>query len=257
MRIQYLPSTIGEATPSMYLTTFLVNDVLAVDAGVLGYWRSTEDQARVTDVIITHSHLDHVGSLPIFLSNVYDGKRPPVRVYMTEPTRAAVERHVFDGTTWAQLSVLLNAEPPLLQIHVLDAEGSRTICGVKVTSMSVDHPVPTIGVILEDEHGSVAISSDTGPTKGFWECCKKAKNLQAVFLECSLPNEFETQAISWGHLTPKLMARELAKLDRPVRTFAVHLKASCHDQVVRELSELKLPHLEIVKPGETYVFDGR
>ena len=54
MRIQYLPSTVGDAPPSMYLTTYLVNEELAIDAGVLGYWRTTEEQARVTDVVITH-----------------------------------------------------------------------------------------------------------------------------------------------------------------------------------------------------------
>jgi ribonuclease BN (tRNA processing enzyme) len=254
VRIQYLPSAIGQTKPSMYLTTYLVNDSFAVDAGVLGYWMSTEDQARVTDVIITHSHLDHVGSLPIFLSNVYDGKRPPVRVYMTEPTFAAVEQHVFDGTTWARLNLLLEANPPLLEIHLIEPFGDRQIGHVKVRTVTVDHPVPTIGVILEDETGSVAISSDTGPTEAFWKACREAKNLKAVFLECSFPNELETQAVSWGHLTPSLLKLELEKLGKPVRTLAVHLKASCEDQVRAELNALKLPHVEVVCPGEVYDF---
>lgn len=254
MRIQYLPSAIGQTKPSMYLTTYLVNDSFAVDAGVLGYWMSTEDQARVTDVIITHSHLDHVGSLPIFLSNVYDGKRPPVRVYMTEPTFAAVEQHVFDGTTWARLNLLLEANPPLLEIHLIEPFGDRQIGHVKVRTVTVDHPVPTIGLILEDETGSVAISSDTGPTEAFWKACREAKNLKAVFLECSFPNELETQAVSWGHLTPSLLKLELEKLGKPVRTLAVHLKASCEDQVRAELNALKLPHVEVVCPGEVYDF---
>ena len=173
---------------------------------------------------------------------------------MTEPTRVAVKQHVFDGTTWARLNVLLDSVPPVLEIKVIDTTGTHEICGLKVRSVPVEHPVPTIGVIIEDEQGSVAISSDTGPTTAFWDACQEARHLHALFLECSLPNDRESQALHWGHLTPRLLALELAKLDRPVRTYAVHLKASCHDRIARELAELNLPHVEIVTPGKTYQF---
>ena len=45
--------------------------VAIVSAGFEGLGR-VERQRRVRHVFVTHEHLDHVATLPIFLENVYD-----------------------------------------------------------------------------------------------------------------------------------------------------------------------------------------
>ena len=82
------PSTSAPATPGsspdeskQYLTTFVVNDVLAIDAGCLGLYGEPDDQARIEHVFLTHSHADHVGTLPIFIENVFAGRDHPVAVH--------------------------------------------------------------------------------------------------------------------------------------------------------------------------------
>ena len=42
----------------MWLTTFLVNETIAIDAGSLGFALSVDQLAKVEHVIITHSHSD-------------------------------------------------------------------------------------------------------------------------------------------------------------------------------------------------------
>src|SRR5207249_274484 len=71
MKAMIVPSALG-AGPYQYLTTMLVNGTVAFDAGSLGLYGSPEDQARVQHVFLTHAHMDHVASLPIFLENVSD-----------------------------------------------------------------------------------------------------------------------------------------------------------------------------------------
>src|SRR5262245_9815074 len=69
MRVMLVPSALS-AAPRQYLTTFLVGDSVAIDAGSLGFYGSPAEQARIRHVFLTHTHLDHIASLPIFLENV-------------------------------------------------------------------------------------------------------------------------------------------------------------------------------------------
>ena len=52
-----------------------------VDAGSLGFYQSAQEQSRVRHVLITHTHIDHVASLPIFVENAYEGKADCVTVH--------------------------------------------------------------------------------------------------------------------------------------------------------------------------------
>ena len=69
MKITLVPSSVSERGEyqHQYLTSYVINDTLAVDAGSLGLMATPAEQKRVQHVLITHTHIDHVGSLPIFV----------------------------------------------------------------------------------------------------------------------------------------------------------------------------------------------
>ena len=56
MKAMLLPSALA-AEPYQYLTTFLVNGTVAIDAGSLGLCGSPEEQSRVRHVFLTHAHM--------------------------------------------------------------------------------------------------------------------------------------------------------------------------------------------------------
>ena len=257
MHIRYLPSTVGATGPSMYLTTYLVNDTLAVDAGCLGFWGEPAQQSQVTDVVLTHSHLDHIASLPMFLNNVYRPDKSPVRLYASEAAQTAIKTNIFNESLWADWNWLVVTDPPFVEPHLLEANKSIDVGGIGILPVPVNHPAGCLGLILRDADCSVAISSDTGPTEEFWRACNKTSHLSALFVEVSFPNALESLALSAGHLTPKLLAAELCKLERPVRTIAMHLKANSLDQIVSEINELGLDQVEVVQPGLEYQFGAQ
>jgi ribonuclease BN (tRNA processing enzyme) len=118
----------------------------------------------------------------------------------------------------------------------------------------MDHVVPTLGFLVEQDNAAVVVASDTGPTEAIWQRARQVVNLRGVFLEATFPNAMQAFAGITKHLTPALFAREIAKLDRPVRTVAVHIKVAYYAQVVSELLALGLPELEIARFGEVYEF---
>ena len=49
------------------LSTYIVNQNVAIDAGSLGTMVPAVEQNRVSDIFLSHCHMDHVTSLPFFL----------------------------------------------------------------------------------------------------------------------------------------------------------------------------------------------
>ena len=68
MKIILIPSSVlGSPEPHQFLSSAVVNDVIAIDGGCLGFFRSAQEQARVRHVLLSHTHMDHLASLPLFV----------------------------------------------------------------------------------------------------------------------------------------------------------------------------------------------
>ena len=102
MRVRVVPSAPGEDQARQFLTTFVIDDVLAIDAGGLGLWDRQDRHARVRDVFLTHSHLDHVATLPLYIDNVYDSGVAP-RVWGSAATLEALRDDLFNDRLWPDL----------------------------------------------------------------------------------------------------------------------------------------------------------
>ena len=85
MKLRILDTTLEGGEPKQYASSYLVNDVLAVDAGCLGFRRGPDDQARIRHILITHTHRDHITSLPMFIENALPAG--PRQRYRLRPSR--------------------------------------------------------------------------------------------------------------------------------------------------------------------------
>ena len=59
MKVRAVPSAPGDDQTRQFLTTFVIDDVLAIDAGGLGLWDRPDRHAAVRDVFITHRQPVH------------------------------------------------------------------------------------------------------------------------------------------------------------------------------------------------------
>jgi ribonuclease BN (tRNA processing enzyme) len=227
---------------------------VVIDAGCIGFYQSAQDQARVRHLFITHTHIDHVASLPIFVENAYEGKPDPVTIHATDPVLYSIQTDLFNNRLWPDFIALSDPKAPFLKLERLDPGRSVEVEGLRLTPVEVNHVVPTVGYIVEDATSVVVFPSDTAPTDEIWRRANAFPNLKAVFLEATFPNNLAWLADVAKHLTPALFAAEVAKLHRPATIVAVHLKARFHQQVANELLALGLPNLVLAKSGSTYNF---
>ena len=252
-----IPTTVMGSGPThnQYTTSALVNDTLAIDAGCLGFYRSAQEQAKVKHVLITHTHIDHVASLPIFVENAYEGKPDCVTVHGSAEVLDSLQRDLFNDRVWPDfIKMSDNSERPFMKVARLDPHQTVVLEGLKLTAVPVNHVVPTVGYLIEDETSAVAFFSDTGPTEEFWKVASANPKLKAVFIEGCFPNSLGWLADVSKHLTPKLLAEELKKLTRPARVIVVHVKPRFQTQVLEELKALNLPFVEHAQFGVPYSF---
>jgi ribonuclease BN (tRNA processing enzyme) len=253
VKITLVPSAVGVQAEQL-LTSFLVNDRIAIDAGALGFHLELRWQADIRHIFITHSHLDHVASLPIFLDNVFQMTQGPVMVYAGEAVQQCLRLDIFNDRVWPNFLEFSVNDHPFVQMVTIQSGRCVQVEGVRITPVAVHHVVPTLGLILEDEGAAVVFSSDTGPTEEIWQLASKTPNLKAVFLEATFPNAMSGLAQISAHLTPAGFMREMKKLPQQVPFLAVHLKAAFRDQVCKELLAYRDPRVEIAKFGTPYQF---
>ena len=256
MKIRLLPSTFdgaGRARPEQRLTCYLIDDRVAVDAGSIALALSDAQRESVRDVVVTHPHMDHMATLPIFIDDLFALLREPVRVHSTEEIIRLLERDVFNWTVYPRFADLRNEHGRVMEYAPFRAGEEFRVAHLSIKAVPVNHIVPTVGLVVSDGRSTVAFSSDTAATEEFWRTLDETPNVSALFIEASFPNSMGQLAEASGHLTPEGLAAELAKLKRvPPDVLAVHLKPTYRDTLIAELEALRIPGLRAMEAGRDY-----
>lgn len=256
MRIQLLPSTFdaqGVANLEQRLTCFLIDDCVAVDAGSIAIALTNEQRLKVKDIIVTHPHMDHVASLPIFIDDLYPTLQEPMRVHATQEVIQLLERDIFNWNLYPRFSDLKNDYGPVMQYVPMPIGKPFPVAHLNVVAVPVNHIVPTVGLVVSDDRSSVAFSSDTAETEEFWKIVNQMKGLDALLIEASFPNRMAKLAEVSRHFTPASLGQELKKLTHNgMDIMAVHLKATYRDEIIAQLDALNIPKLRAMEPGRIY-----
>ena len=254
MKVEFLPSTVGTPAAKQFGISALVDDTIAIDAGTIGLLWPIDRQMKIKHVFLSHSHLDHVASLPLFLDNIYKPGPDCPSVYACDASEKCLREDIFNDRLWPDFLRLSEEESPFLKLHTLKQEVPVRLPGLTVTPVPLKHVVPTMGFILQDSVSAIAIVSDTGPSERIWELLAAIENLRAVILDCSFPNSHRWLADKSGHLCPELFEKEIHDLPDSVRIIAYHLKPCFFDEIARELKLIPRANLEIGVPGREYNF---
>ena len=254
MKVVILGSSGGNSGSRQYVSSYLINDSVAIDAGCLGFHGSPEQQARVRHVFLTHSHSDHTTSLPIFIENVWTPSPDCPCIYGSAETLNAIRRSIFNNEVWPDFVALSEKMPPFLRLKVLEPEMSVDVEGLSVTPVYVEHTIPTFAYVVQDSVTAVIFGADSAPTTRLWEIAKTIPILKAVFLEASFPDRMRSVAEVSRHLTPEMFGREVAKMPADAKVIAVHMKVRYRSETESELNRLGLPLLEIGECEREYTF---
>lgn len=253
MKVEVLGAFGGES-PGCRVTSLLINDSIALDAGSLCQVLPIERQLEVHDVVLTHSHVDHIASLPFFIENTYADADRAIEIHASRATIYAVRRHLFNNAVWPDFTRLPNSLLPKVRFRELADEVTVVIGGVRFTPFSVTHTVPTFGFLIEEGDSAIIWSSDTGPTVRLWELANQSTKLETVMLDTSFDDSLDAIAEASLHLTPRTLGLELEKLDGDVPILLHHLKPPCTERIRKEIRAMGLANVDFLEQGRTYRF---
>jgi cAMP phosphodiesterase len=243
--------TIGHMTPG-----FLVNDRVMLDAGTISAALSIEGQSKITDIFISHTHLDHVKGVLFLADNIIGRIKRPVNIRAIPKVIDAIKKHLMNELIWPDFTKIPTPKNPVLAYKPLTAGKTIDLAGLRIKAIPMNHPVPAVGFLVGDGRSSFIYSADTGPNEGLWAEAKKVKNLKGIIVDTSFPNSMDFVAGASGHFTPAQLHEDLnkAKVRSSVPIYIYHIKPIHKKRVVQELNALGRKNVKVLQEGKTYTF---
>ena len=254
MKYRVLGCSGGEA-PGFRLSSFLLEDRLLIDTGSVSMALEVSEQAKIDHILLTHSHLDHTGGLPLVADNVFGMRDSPVQVHGIAPTLDGVRRNLLNDVLWPDFARIPSSAFPTLLYREVPEGGPFELAGFNITAIRVNHTVECVGYFIQARGGGTLLHiGDTGPTEAIWRHAREVPRLLAVCIETTFPNRLQEIADVSGHLTPQTLEKDLEKLNRDVPVYVYHIKPNFRSEILAELKRLRRPALHVLEDGTLYRF---
>jgi ribonuclease Z len=223
-----IPSAVRDNTA---LAFYSAHEVVLVDCSGSPYQkvlRAGLDPMKVSAVVVTHRHVDHIYGLPSLAHNMgLAGRVAPLHLYAGPETLALLRG--LEGVFPLEAKMRYRVEPhevPAAERHpLLEAAGFRLV------STPVKHGAPNFGLRVEfdlpGERGAVVYSSDTSPCASL---VALARGADVLIHEATLLHADAARAEADGHTTAR-QAGEAARQAGVKRLFLCHFHAALHDRL--------------------------
>ena len=243
----------GAEFPGYNSPGFLLDDEILFDAGSLTNVLDEKKQLKIKNIFITHAHLDHIGGIPFLADNIIIGNwKRKVNILSIPPVIKTIKNNLLNSSVWPDLTIIPTRKNAPLNLVALKVGKTIKINHYTVTPYRVNHAVPAVGYLVEDKKGGrFFYTGDTGPSDTTWQEIGD-KQIHCLIIEVSFPNRMGKMAIITGHLTAKLLKKELLKVKyQPKRIYITHPKPQYLKTIQRELERLNIKNLRLLKDGET------
>jgi Cft2 family RNA processing exonuclease len=218
-------------------TSMLLDQDILIDAGTGVGDLTIDELSRIDHVFVTHSHLDHVTSIPFLVDTVGWMRDKPIIVHAIEPTLEILRQHLFNWKLWPDFTQIPNEQKPFLRYQAATLGNAVSVNGRTLTPLPANHVVPAVGYQIDSGRASLVFSGDTTTNDPFWREVNQINNLRYVIIETAFCNREKGLAIASKHLCPSMLADELAKLKRKAEIYITHLKPGEVEVTMQEIND--------------------
>jgi ribonuclease BN (tRNA processing enzyme) len=220
-------------------TCFRLDADVLIDAGTGVFGLELEELVAIDQVFLTHSHLDHVVGLPLLVDSVAHLRQRPLVVHAIAQTREVLQRHVFNGQVWPDFTRIPDPRSPCLVFADLTPAVPVAIgAGREVTALPARHSVPAVGFQVRAPGGSLVFGGDSTGGEDFWEAVNRIEDLRYLLVETAFSEERREIALASMHLSPGLLAQQLALLHRRPQIYITHLKPGEEERTLAQIARM-------------------
>ncbi len=233
MKIRILGAHHAESKDTK-LVSFLIDDIIAVDAGSLSTELSFSEQEKIKSILLSHGHYDHIRGVPSF---IFNNLKRVIQVYGTHQTLEILSSHLLDGIIYPNFTKKTPfLEKPPINLMPLKPYHSTDVEGYHILPLPTNHIDGSIGFeITSKDGGKVFFTGDTGPgLSDIWEHISP----QLIIIDVTFPNRFEDTAKNAGHLCPKMLKKELKEFQKIKsylpKVLLIHLNPKLEKEIKKE-----------------------
>ncbi len=222
---------------SLRTTSFLIDDDILLDAGTGVGDLSLEALAKIDHIFVTHSHLDHVTSIPFLVDTVCWMRGSPIVVYGIKEVLDILRAHLFNWKIWPDFTQIPDADNPFMMYREIRVGEPVEVRGRRLTPIPANHTVPAVGYVIDNGRNALIFSGDTSTNDALWKIVNRTQNLKYLIIETAFSNKERDIAVASRHLCPEMLAEELAKMQGMPQVFITHLKPGEGALTMKEVSE--------------------
>ncbi len=239
MRVRVLGCS-GAIASGCRTTSFLLDDDVLIDAGTGVGDLTLDEMARIDHVLLTHSHLDHVASLPLMIDAVAARRiaagAPPLQVHALPGTIAALRTHIFNDLIWPDFAAIPSVDTPLMRFVSFGVGDVVQVGGKAIEVLPAVHTVPAVGFAVDSASGHWVFSGDTHRNPAFWQRVN-AMQVAMLIIETAFSDREKALAERSLHLAPSTLAEELDQIarDRRFPVYITHTKPAETALIMNEI----------------------
>lgn len=222
-------------------TSMLVDHDVLVDAGTGVGDLSLTELSLIDHVFVTHSHLDHIASIPFLVDSAGFMRGKPLVVHATSETLETLRQHIFNWEVWPDFTNIPNERQPMMRYETIRLGQTVELGdGRSISVLPANHVVPAVGYRLDSGEGSLVFSGDTTCNPALWEVVNRIKNLRYLIIETAFSNAEKEIAVLSKHFCPSMLAEELDQLKLDTEIYITHLKPGEVELIMQEIGECVL-----------------
>ena len=219
-------------------TSMLVDSDVLIDAGTGVGDLSLEQLAKIDHIFVSHSHLDHVTSIPFLVDTVCWMRTTPITVYGIKEVLDILRAHLFNWKIWPDFTQIPDGDNPFMVYREIRVGEPVEVHGRRITPIPANHTVPAVGYLLENgARGALIFSGDTSPNPALWKVVNATPNLKYLIIETAFSNKERDIAIASKHLCPAMLAEELEQMRATPEVFITHLKPGEGALTMKEVTQ--------------------
>ncbi|MES2546200.1 MAG: 3',5'-cyclic-nucleotide phosphodiesterase [Pseudomonadota bacterium] len=220
----------------MRTTSILVDDDVLIDAGTGVGDLSLDALLKIDHIFVTHSHLDHIVSIPLLLDTVMGLRSEAVTVHATLEVINILKQHVFNWLIWPNFNLIPDPATPFLKYNEIYVGDGVQINSKTITAVPANHVIPAVGYQIDSGTSSLVFTGDTAGSPAFWHDVNKISNLKVLIIETAFSNaEYELATVS-KHLCPSTLAEQLANMQSQPLVYITHLKPGEDTTIMQEIA---------------------
>ena len=239
-------------------SAFYINDKNILDAGNLLNTLG-EESAKIENIWLTHSHLDHISDIAYILDNYFSDRVKTLNIIGLPQTIESLKENFFNNYIWPDFSKIAMSDSNEMSMKYTELKlGMEYRIGENeyIEAFKTDHTVPSCGYIVKKDSSSILITADTYSLDNVIEILNSRVDISAMVLECSFPSDMQELAKESKHLTPKLLFKMLEDLKRDdLELYINHIKPLFLTKILSDIKDSKGKwEPKILKDGDIIKF---